>query len=107
MGGSALAALAFIWLVFPVTGTSATFGFLVSWFLSFVTIYALLCWKLHGTLAMKDRLATVVMWAGAVTALIPLVAVIAYVVIRGAPVAFAEFRTSSWRICRISRPLHR
>ena len=42
-------------------------------------------------LAMKDRLATVAIWTGALSALIPLVAVIAYVIIKGAAVVFAQF----------------
>jgi phosphate transport system permease protein len=91
VGGSALAALAFVWVIFTVTGTSAAFGLVVSWFLTFITVYAILCWRLHGVLAMKDKLATVAMWSGALIALIPLVAVISYVVFRGAPVALARF----------------
>jgi len=83
--------LAFVWVLFSVTGTSATFGLFVSWFLTFVTVYAVLCWRLHGILAMKDRLATVAIWSGAMMALVPLVAVIVFVVQQGAPVAFAKF----------------
>jgi len=89
--GSALAALAFVWLIFSLTGTSAVFGLLVSWLLTFVTVYAVLCWRLHGVLAMKDRLATVAIWSGALMALIPLGAVIFFVIIKGAPVALAHF----------------
>jgi phosphate transport system permease protein len=91
MGGSAVAALAFVWVVFSVSGTSALLGLFVSWFLTFVTVYAVLCWRLHGILVMKDRLATVGMWTGALTALVPLLAVIIFVVIRGAPVALDHF----------------
>jgi phosphate transport system permease protein len=94
LGGSALAGLALVWVIFSLSGNggrSAIFGLFVSWILSFVTLYAVLCWRLHGVLAMKDRLATVAIWAGALTALIPLVAVIVFVVVQGAPVAFAAF----------------
>jgi phosphate transport system permease protein len=92
--GSALASLVFIWVVFSVSGNggfSSIFGLGVSWFLTFVAIYAVLCWRLHGVLAMKDRLATVAVWSGALMALVPLVAVIVFVVIQGGPVVWASF----------------
>jgi phosphate transport system permease protein len=54
-------------------------------------MYAVLCWRLYGVLAMKDRLATVAIWSGALVALVPLVAVIVFVIIQGAPVALAAF----------------
>ncbi len=94
LGGSALAALAFVWVIFSVSGNSgrsALFGLFVSWFLTFLTVYGVLCWRLHGVLAMKDRLATVAIWSGALVALAPLVAVIAFVVHQGLPVVFARF----------------
>jgi phosphate transport system permease protein len=90
-GGSAVASLAFIWIVFTVAGVSAPFGMLVCWFLTFMTIYGVLCWRQHGVLLMKDRLATVAIWAGALAALIPLVDLIIFVILKGAPVAFAAF----------------
>lgn len=91
LGGSALAALAFVWLVFTIAGVSASFGLLVSWLLAFAILYAVVCWRRHGTLVMKDRLAAVVMWTGALCAFVPLVALSAYVVFQGAPVALARF----------------
>jgi phosphate transport system permease protein len=91
LGGSAIAALSFVWLIFALNGTSAPFGMLVSWFLTFVTVYAVLCWRLHGILAMKDKLATVAMWSGALIALVPLAFVVGYVIFQGFPVVFARF----------------
>jgi phosphate transport system permease protein len=90
-GGSALASLAFVWIVFTVAGISTPFGMLVCWFLTFMVIYGVLCWRLHGVLLMKDRLATVAVWAGALAALIPLVDLIIFVILKGAPVALADF----------------
>ena len=92
--GSALASLAFVWVVFSLSGNggfSSIFGLGLSWYFTFVTVYAVLCWRLHGVLAMKDRLATIAMWSGSLMALVPLVAVIFYVVEQGAPVVFASF----------------
>jgi phosphate transport system permease protein len=91
LAGSALAAFAAIWVIFTVAGLSAPFGFLVSWFLLFVVVYGVVCRSLHGILIMKDRLATVAVWAGSLTALVALVAVIGFVVFKGAPVVFAHF----------------
>jgi phosphate transport system permease protein len=49
------------------------------------------CWRKYGVVSMKDRLATVVIWTLALAALIPLVAVILYVIFKGAAVVFADF----------------
>lgn len=89
--GSAAAAVAVVWVAFSVAGLSAPFGFLVASMIAFYAFYGILCWRLHGVLVAKDRLATVAMWTGAVAALVPLVALITYVCIQGAPVALANF----------------
>jgi len=91
MVGSLAAAVATVWLVFKVTGISGALGFAVCVLAAFFVIFGLLSWRLYGLLAMKDRLATNAIWIGALLALIPLVAVIAYVIIRGAWVAFDDF----------------
>ncbi len=91
MAGSALAAVALVWLCFTVAGITGPLGFAVCAVATFLTIYALLCWQLYGVLAMKDRLATVAIWTGALVAFIPLVAVIVYVILKGASVALANF----------------
>ena len=92
--GSGLSALAFVWVLFSLAGVSvggAAFGFLVAWFCTFMVVYGVVCRHRHGTIVMKDRLATVMMWGGASVAFVPLAAVIIYVVWRGAPVALAHF----------------
>lgn len=91
MGGSALAGLAVVWVAFSVSGVVGPFGFVVCWLMAFFSIYAILCWQRHGVLAMKDRLATLGVWVGALCALIPLVGVIGYVIIHGASVALDHF----------------
>ena len=89
--GSAVAAVAAIWLIFTIAGLSAPFGLFLSSFLLFLVIYGVVCHSLYGTLVMKDRLATVAVWSGSLTALVALVAVIGFVVFKGAPVVFARF----------------
>jgi len=83
--------LAAIWVVFSVVGLSAPFGFFVCSFLTFLFLYGTVSKSLHGTLVMKDRLASVAVWSGALTALIALVAVIGFVAFKGGPVVFARF----------------
>ena len=66
-------------------------GMAIVWSFLFFGIYAVVCWRAHGILLMKDRLATVAVWMGGITAMIPLVAVIGYVILKGAAVALGDF----------------
>ncbi|MBV8463024.1 MAG: phosphate ABC transporter permease PstA [Acidimicrobiales bacterium] len=91
MAGSAAAAAALVWLIFSVAGISGALGFGICFLGAFLTIYGIICWQLYGMLAMKDRLATLAIWSGALVAFVPLVGVIAYVIIKGAAVVFADF----------------
>jgi phosphate transport system permease protein len=81
--GAAAASFAVVWVIFAIAGITAPFGLAVCWLAGFMVIYGVLAWRLHGVLAMKDRLMTVAVWAGALTALVPLIAVLAFVVIKG------------------------
>jgi phosphate transport system permease protein len=89
--GSAVAALAAVWLGFSLAGISLGFGFFFCWAVLTYAIYGILVWRRDGVLIMKDRLATVAVWTGAVIALVALLAVVFYVVVKGAPVVFANF----------------
>ncbi|MGD0882133.1 MAG: phosphate ABC transporter permease PstA [Acidimicrobiales bacterium] len=89
--GSALSALAIVWLGFTIAGISGAVGMVIIWVALFFAIYGFVCWRAHGILAMKDRLATAGVWMGGVTAMIPLAGVILYVVIKGAGVALGHF----------------
>jgi phosphate transport system permease protein len=91
MVGSAVAAVCLVWFVFTIAEITGPLGFAICVVAAFFVIYGCVCWQLYGALAMKDRLATVTIWTGALSALIPLVGVIAYVVIKGAAVVFAQF----------------
>jgi phosphate transport system permease protein len=89
--GSVGAALATVWTVFSLSSTSAPFGFVVSCLALFFVIYGIVCWRLYGVLIMKDRLATMAIWAGALVAFAALVAVISYVVIKGFSAVFTDY----------------
>lgn len=91
VAGSALASLATIWLTFTVTGVSAPFGLVIASTLLFFAIYGVVCWRAHGIIVMKDRLASVAVWIGALLAMIPLGAVIGYVIVKGFSVAMGDF----------------
>src|ERR1700676_3782582 len=89
--GSGLAALALVWLTFSLSGTNAPFGALVSWLALFFAIYIALCWRLHGVLIAKDRVATLAVWTGAVIAIFTLAAVIGYVILKGFSAVMTDF----------------
>jgi phosphate transport system permease protein len=90
--GSTVTALALVWLIFSVAGVSlADFGFFFCWAVASYAIYGILVWRRNGILIMKDRLATVAIWSGAIIALIALASVILYVFVKGAPIVFAHF----------------
>jgi phosphate transport system permease protein len=90
--GSAVAALAFVFfLIYVIEGIDAAFGLFVCWYLTFVTVYGVVCWRNHGLLAMKQRLAALMTYSGGVVALVSLGAVILDVIFKGSSVAFADF----------------
>jgi len=81
--GSTVTALALVWLIFSVAGVSlADFGFFFCWAVASYAIYGILVWRRNGILIMKDRLATVAIWSGAIIALIALASVILYVFVK-------------------------
>jgi len=89
--GSAVAAVATIWLVFAIDGVTAWFGLFFCSYLLFFTLYGIVSWRKYGVLRMKDRLATVAVWSGAVLALVVLLAVVSYVTVKGLPVVLSKF----------------
>ena len=96
LAGSLVASLAFVVVIFAVTGTEIRLGAIlvgvfVSWMLAFLTLYTVLTYMRHGVLITKDRLATVCICIGSSIALFPLVEIVLNVIVKGAPVAFSHF----------------
>ncbi len=90
--GSAVASFALVWLVLTLTAAGASaVGFGVFWVMGFLLTYGLLTWRLHGVLLMKERLATVFVWGSSLVALVPLVAIIVYVIVHGFAAVFSGF----------------
>ena len=83
--------MAWVWLGFNLAGVTTGAGTFFCWAVLTYAFYGVLVWRRHGILTMKDRLATVAVWTGAVIALIALLAVVFYVAVKGAPVVFANF----------------
>jgi phosphate transport system permease protein len=90
-GGCVMAALATAWIAFTIAGLAIGFGLLFCWYLLFLVFYAVLLWRQHGILQMKDRLATVAVWTGAAIALVALASVILFVIVEGGPIVFRSF----------------
>jgi phosphate transport system permease protein len=91
MLGSALGAVCLVWLAFRIAGISGPLGFAICSVAIFFVIYGIICWRLYGLLTMKDRLATVAIWCGALIAFVPLFGVIGYVCLKGFLVVVAGF----------------
>ncbi len=91
LGFSVISAVALVWFSFAVAGIVGALGFATCCLAGSFVIYGFVCWRLHGVLLMKDRLATLAIWSGAFVAFIPLVAVIWFVVFKGGPVVVAHF----------------
>jgi len=91
MVGSGLAAVSVVWVGFTIVGISAWFGTFFCSYALFLVFYGVVLWRRHGVLHMKDGLATVAVWSGAALALVALLAVVAYVIVKGAPVVFSGF----------------
>ena len=89
--GSAISAVATVWIVFLLAGITAPAGLVICSGLLFFVVYGVLEWRLHDVLYMKDRLATLAVWTGAMMALIPLLLLVAYVIFKGLPVVAARF----------------
>lgn len=92
LAGAAASSLCLTWLVLTrfVDGGSG-FGFLVVWYLLFLTLFAVVTNERLGPLVAKDRVASVVVLSAGVILLVPLVLLISYVVIRGAKALTLHF----------------
>jgi phosphate transport system permease protein len=89
--GALVAAVATVLVIFFIAGEFPPFGMFVCTVLIFFVLYGLLSWKLHGILVMKNRLGSAYVWAGGALALFPLVDMVIFITIRGAPVVASHF----------------
>ena len=84
LGGAAVGSFCLAWLV---TGTLGPFegwlGRLILWYLGFVVLYLLIVREAHGSLAARDRAATVFAVTAGILTVLPLAFVLSYVTVKG------------------------
>jgi phosphate transport system permease protein len=91
LAASALAAAVGVWTPFHLAGWDAPFGFVLCWYVAFLTIYGITVQQRHGALVRRDRLATAMIGAGTIVALLPLFLVLWFVIRHGLPVVLSRF----------------
>jgi phosphate transport system permease protein len=83
LGGSAISGISFTWLLFHLTPFQGAFGFLAVSFVVFALVYWLVVRDLEGPVAAADKLVSVLIGAGALTVLAPLVVIVGFVALKG------------------------
>lgn len=82
--GSGLGALALVWLVYErLLVLHGVLGFVVSWFVAFLAVYAVVTALSHPRTVVLDRLATAAMYAGALVVGFALATVVTYTFLKG------------------------
>lgn len=93
-GGCLASAWALNWLVFTkLTDGVGWFGFLVCTFVSFLVIFSQITRERLGPLVARDRVVTIVVYAGALVLMAPLIWLIVYVLAKGLPILSWSFFT--------------
>jgi phosphate transport system permease protein len=88
---AAAASAAIVLVAFQFAGSQPIGGMIVCFALGFGVSYGIVSRVRHGARIAKDRLATIVIWVGALVALFPLLEIIINVITQGAPVVFGHF----------------
>jgi len=88
LSASGVSAAALVWTPFHLLGLNAPFGFFVCWFTAYATIYGIVVRQRYGPIEFKDALATFMITAGLLVALLPLILLTTYVIGKG----FATFK---------------
>jgi phosphate transport system permease protein len=92
MFGCALSALALTWLIFSrLTDGVGWLGFLIVAYVVFLALFGLATADRINGLVARDRLATVAITSGAVLLLAPLLWLVGYVILKGAPALRLSF----------------
>lgn len=100
VGAAALSAFCLTWLVYwQLAPQPGILGFVLAWFASFAAMYWLANRSVLGPLFAEDRLVAVVIAAGAVVMLGPLVLIIGFVAYKGFSVLTPHFFTETAQFC--------
>lgn len=98
VAASAVSAASLVWVVFyQLTQLSGVAGYWLCWFLCFLAIYWGAEYLLNGRLVASDRLIAVLVTAGALALIVPLVMIISYLFIRGYHYLTVSFLTHDQR----------
>ncbi|WP_131737596.1 phosphate ABC transporter permease PstA [Actinomadura roseirufa] len=97
VAGAVAASGALVWFVYArlLPFSVHVVGIGLSWYALFLLTYALVAWDGHGRVVATDRIMGVVIATAALAAFTPIVAVIGYVVIKGAKVIRPGFFTDN------------
>ncbi len=96
--GCGVSAISATWLVFArLTSGIGWFGFLVVAYLIFLGLFFLVTNDREGRLVATDRTAQMAVTGGALTVLVPLIGVVFYIVVKGAPSLTLGFFTHDMR----------
>jgi phosphate transport system permease protein len=100
VGGAAASSLALAWLAYwQLAPDPGILGFVLAWFAAFAVMYWLATQRILGSLFATDRVMAVIITAGAVVMLAPLILVISFVVYKGFSVITAHFFTETAEFC--------
>ena len=100
LGGAALSSFCLVWLLYEkVLPLSGWPSFVVLWYVAFAAIYWTAVREMRGGLIATDKVMTVIIGTGAVSVLVPLVMVIAYVLGKGVSVITPHFFTQTAEFC--------
>jgi phosphate transport system permease protein len=84
LAGAGLSSLCLTWLVYErLTPLSGGLGFVAVWYATFLLLAWFLAFANHGKLRARDQLARIVIWSGGIGLLIPLTAIVLYIVGKG------------------------
>ena len=81
--GAGVSAMSFTWLLFRLTPFQGAFGFLAISFAVFAFVYWMVIRDIEGPVAAIDKLFTVLVGAGALVVLMPLVTILVFVTLKG------------------------
>jgi phosphate transport system permease protein len=94
--GAAVSGFCLAWLVYErLTPLSGGLGFWICWYAAFLVIYAVIVREQRGRVAARDQIATVVITTLGLGLIIPLFAIVIYVIARGGPALRPAFFTQT------------
>ncbi|MCU1426563.1 MAG: phosphate transporter, permease protein PstA [Actinomycetia bacterium] len=96
--GAGLSSLCLTWLIYErLTPLTGTIGFGIAWYATFLLIAWFVARANHDKLRARDQVVRIVMWSGGLALIVPLVAILGYIVLKGYHALHASFFTKDER----------